>query len=87
MEVPQLQACKLRFKVFAKDKRRFDIANITSVVEKFAVDGMVEYGMIRDDNYYYVRGSSCCFGGFDKQNPRCEMRITEVPLDDYPTFN
>ncbi len=67
----------IHYTLFMATKRRVDIANVTSVTAKFFCDALVEYGLLKDDDYHHVVSSSESFGGIDKQNPRVEIRVTE----------
>ena len=56
-------------------KRRTDIGNIHSVVEKFFLDALVEMGRLPDDGPDYVVGANYEFAGYDTKNPRCEIEL------------
>lgn len=58
-------------------KRKCDIANVGSVVDKFACDVLVEKGILPDDNFDHVVEVSYRFGGVDKQNQRVVLTIEE----------
>lgn len=60
------------------DRRKVDISNPCSVIDKFACDALVEYGILPDDNCDIVKRVMYVYGGVDKDNPRCELKITEV---------
>lgn len=65
----------IKYTLFVSSKRRLDLRNITTVVDKFLCDALQEYKIIPDDNY-----NICCmfidrFGGIDKNNPRIEVTI------------
>lgn len=66
---------KLRCKYYLK--RKADVGNIHSVVEKFFLDAMVELHRLPDDGPSYVVGADYEFAGFDQKNPRCEIEILE----------
>lgn len=49
-----LNKIKVHYTVYYSDKRRFDLMNVVSVVDKFLMDALVEYEIIHDDNYTIV---------------------------------
>jgi aminopeptidase-like protein len=76
--LPQMNKIKIHYTIYYKDKRKFDLDNIVSVIAKFTQDALVENGIIKEDDYTIIVGSSNSFGGIDKLNPRCSIQITEV---------
>lgn len=54
-----------------------DPSNIVALIEKFALDGLKECGVIIDDSMKYHLGSSYTVGGQDKLNPRIEIVIKD----------
>jgi len=77
-KLPILGKITIHYTIYYKDKRKFDLDNIVSVIAKFTQDALVENGIIEEDNYTIVIGSSNSFGGISKDNPRCQITITEV---------
>jgi Holliday junction resolvase RusA-like endonuclease len=77
-KLPVLGKITIHYTIYYKDKRKFDLDNIVSVIAKFFQDALVENGIIEEDNYTIVIGSSNSFGGISKDNPRCTIHITEV---------
>lgn len=77
--LPKLKTpIRCKYIVYKKDKRKFDVNNICTIADKFALDCLTEAGKIPDDNYeYYLGFGECSFGGIDSENPRIEMIITE----------
>lgn len=67
----------LTYTYFAKTKRRIDISNPCSIIDKFACDALVKAEILKDDSYEHVNAVVYRFGGFDKENPRCELTVTE----------
>jgi len=76
--LPQMSKIKIHYTVYYRDKRKFDLDNIVSVIAKFLQDSLVGAGIIEDDNYTIIIESSNSFGGISKNNPRCLVQITEV---------
>lgn len=67
-----IEKCEISQKVYYPTNRRHDIDNS---VPKFILDGLVESGMIVDDDCRHTTKltMSC---GVDKENPRTEIYIT-----------
>lgn len=76
--LPHIDRCRITYTVYKGDKRRFDVANICAVHDKFFCDAMVELGRIPDDCCDNIPEVVYKFGGIDKANPRVEIRIEEV---------
>lgn len=53
-----------------------DGPNIRSILEKFVLDGLKEYGIIEDDNITIIKGDSSKYF-IDKENPRIEIFLKE----------
>lgn len=68
----KIQCCDIEQRVFFPTNRRHDIDN---TVPKFILDGLVESGLIEDDDSLHIKHliMSC---GVDKDNPRTELIIT-----------
>ncbi len=58
-------------------RRRMDVANVCSIVDKYLSDVLVVAGKIVDDDFLHVPKVSYAFGGFDKKFPRVEAEIKE----------
>ena len=65
----------LTYTVYPGSGRAFDIANVCAAVDKFTCDALQELEIIKNDNYKYIPAVNYRFGGIDKENPRCELRI------------
>lgn len=74
----------LSFKLFKKDKRRGDRANVLSIHEKFFCDALTECGCIEDDNDLFILNTNYSTGGVDRENPRVEITITTDWVSPYP---
>ena len=72
---PKFKNCRITYTVFKGDRRRFDIANVCSVVDKFFCDAMVEAGKLPDDNAKVIDQVVYKYGGIDKGNPRVEIQV------------
>lgn len=69
---------KVTYTYYPKTKRRTDLGNVLSVHQKFFEDSFVEAGKIIDDDYHHITESIQKFGALDKNNPRVEIKITEL---------
>ena len=66
-----IEKCEMKFITYYKTNRRHDIDN---GCPKFILDGLVECGMIEDDDSKHLTKLTMqC--GVDKQHPRTELRI------------
>ena len=66
----------LTYTYYAKTKRRIDISNPCSIIDKFTCDALVKAGILKDDSFKQVNKVVYKFGGLDKENPRCELLIS-----------
>lgn len=72
---PKFKTCRITYTVFKGDRRKFDIANVCSVVDKFFCDAMVELGKLPDDNANVIDQVVYKYGGIDKGYPRVEIQV------------
>ena len=66
------------YKVYAPNKRSFDLGNVCSVHEKFFEDAFVELGKLPDDNIDYIPLVIYMGCGIDKDKPRVEIEVLEL---------
>ena len=66
---------KLRYTITAANKRKFDISNMCSIIDKFACDCLVKYGFMPDDNWEYLTEVTYAFGGMAKERT-CKLELT-----------
>lgn len=76
--IPELQRIMVIYTLFVGTKRRVDISNICSIVDKFFCDTLTEKKVIPDDSYDVLQEVIYRFGGFDKENPRVEALIVDL---------
>jgi hypothetical protein len=76
-KVPPLGRIRLRYQVFARTKREFDVANICSIVDKFFSDTLQDAGILVDDSWKFLDDVSFGFGGFTA-NEHVLVTITEI---------
>ena len=69
---------RFTYTVFPGNGRKFDLANVLSVIQKFTDDALITAGLIKDDNYRVVREINYRIGEQDKLNPRAELMIEEI---------
>ncbi|MBU1145921.1 MAG: hypothetical protein KJ971_08755 [Firmicutes bacterium] len=65
-----------QYTVFPGSARKFDLANILSIVQKFTDDSLIDLGVIPDDSYKIIRSIEYHFGAVDKTSPRVELEIS-----------
>jgi len=66
---------KLRYTITSANKRKFDIANMLSIIDKFACDCLVKDGFMPDDNWEYLTEVTYAFGGLAKERT-CKLELT-----------
>ena len=76
--IPKMERVYLRYTLYLGSKRRTDLANVCSVVDKFFSDTLVEHGILPDDSYEHIQHIDFRFGGLDKENPRLEALIIDL---------
>lgn len=68
---------KLSLNIYLKNINS-DPSNVASRIEKFALDGLQEAGVIVNDNGKYHIGTYWEFCGVDKENPRCTIELIPI---------
>ncbi len=75
--IPPLGVITLHYEVCVETKRRLDIMNVGSIIDKYFSDSLTAHGIIRDDDYKNIPRVSFSFGGFvDKEHVL--VTITEI---------
>jgi hypothetical protein len=69
---------KIDYDYYAPDKRKRDLMNVISVVDKFFQDAMVERGCIEADDLSIVVEVNSKYCGIDRGNARLEATITKL---------
>ena len=69
---------EITYKVYKGSNRRLDKMNVISVVSKFLLDAITEYGCWEDDNDIYVKTETILPTELDRVNPRVEVIIKEI---------
>jgi len=75
---PVIGKVRVTYTFYYPDNRLRDIDNSMAVISKFALDALVEGGILEDDNYLHVIEVRGKLGGVDKEAPRCDIEIKEI---------
>lgn len=75
--IPPLGVITLHYEVFPQTKRRLDIMNVGSIIDKYFSDSLTECGIIEDDDYTHIPQVSFAFGGLVKSE-HLLVTITEI---------
>jgi Holliday junction resolvase RusA-like endonuclease len=70
----------LTYTYYARSKRRLDISNPCSIIDKFACDALVKAEILEDDSFKQIKEVVYKFGGVEKDNPRCELVISRINI-------
>lgn len=77
-DLPSSPPYRFVYTVYSANNRKFDLANVCSVVQKFTDDALIELGIITDDSYKIIPEIDYRFGCVDKENPRIELEIKSI---------
>lgn len=66
---------EFEYTIYRKTKRRADLGNLGAIIDKFVSDGLVEAGIIEDDNTEHIKKIVFIDGGVEKNNPRADLII------------
>jgi phenylacetate-coenzyme A ligase PaaK-like adenylate-forming protein len=70
---------ELTYTYYHGNKRRIDLMNPVSIIDKFTQDALVSYGLYEDDNSLYVPKILIKWGGaVPKDEARCDLTIREM---------
>lgn len=78
LSINTFDKCQIVYTFFSKNRIRKDIANCCAVIDKFFTDALVELGYLQDDSTDFIDCVVYRFGGIDKENPRCDITITDI---------
>lgn len=73
---------EFEYTIYRKTKRRADLGNLGAVIDKFVSDGLVEAGIIEDDNTDYIKKIVYLDGGVLPDNPHCDLIIKAFGIND-----
>lgn len=65
----------ITYTLYPSSKRKLDVANTCSIVDKFFCDSLVKTGVIPDDDFSVITQVTYCYGALDPKNPRVEATI------------
>jgi len=65
---------KFTYTITSANQRKFDIANMLSIIDKFACDCLVKDGFLEDDNWAHLTEVVYKFGGVTKERT-CKLEI------------
>lgn len=87
--IEKMDRIKVEYHYYPNNRRRCDVNNVLSIVDKFFLDCLVEAGVIEDDNYMYITDTNFRFGGVDKDSrfPYVIAEITEITPDQQSLFH
>jgi len=77
-EIYHFNKAEIEFRYFHVNKRKMDKSNPCCIIEKFACDELTKLGFWDDDDSEHIPITKYVWGGVDKENPRCELTITEI---------
>lgn len=72
----------ITYQVFKPTKRRLDKMNVISVMSKYLLDAITEFGLWPDDDDEHVKTEILLPTVQDKENPRCEIIIKTIEDDE-----
>ena len=68
---------------FMPTKRRCDLTNMLEAID----DVLVKYNVLDDDNYTIVAAHDGSRILYDKENPRTEIEITRIPVEEFESWS
>lgn len=71
-------AVKIEYIYYAPDRRKRDLMNVISVVDKYFQDALVERGCIEADDMGIVKEINAKYGGIDVVDPRIEATLIRL---------
>ena len=77
----KMETVRVTLVAYPPTKMKFDLDNLAPHM-KFAMDAVVQMGVLEDDNYLYILSTEHLFGGVDKENPRVEFFIEEITIEE-----
>lgn len=64
----------ITYTLYTTNRRTCDVSNVCGLVDKFFCDAMIEYGILKDDNFNEVPKVMYQYGGIAKE------RVVEVTI-------
>lgn len=78
LSLPKMEKIVIDYEITFGDNRRRDGMNIASVTSKFFLDALVEYGVLKDDNYKNVLHEEWNPCGVEKDNGKVTIYLRPV---------
>ena len=80
MELPRVKYERVRvwYRIYPPTKRKYDLMNVVSVVDKFLMDAITKRGIIPDDNIDHVVMPKAEAMQVDRENPRVDVFIENL---------
>jgi len=73
---------KLVYTYFHGNRRKIDVANTCSIIDKFFCDALTESDVWPDDNIDYVKDVEYKWGGIDEGEGYCKVDIFKLEEED-----
>ena len=77
-DIPKLHKINLHYDIYVNSKRKIDLMNVGSIVDKYFSDTLVSCGIIIDDNTKYIDHVSFSFKGIDTNYANVTITETET---------
>lgn len=74
-KIKSVKCCHIQFHFYFPNNRRRDLDNYSATV-KFIIDGLVNSGVIKDDDFKFVQSIVLAYGGKDSES--VQVTIEEV---------
>jgi hypothetical protein len=68
----------IKYQYYAPNRRKVDLMNVVSVVDKFFQDAMVNKGCIQADDTSIVKRVDARYSGIDREDPRIDVTIISI---------
>jgi hypothetical protein len=68
---------KFTYTITSANQRKFDVANMLSVIDKFTCDALVKWGFLPDDNWQYLKEVVYKFGGVTGERV-CTLEVEAI---------
>ena len=78
LDKPLTPPLRATYTLYPQSKRRIDISNPLSIVDKFFCDAITSLNLIPDDDYKNIPEVRYLFGAVDKNRPRCDVVLETI---------
>lgn len=76
--LPEFNQITIEYKLYPGSRKRLDVSNVLSIVDKFFCDVLVTEGIIKDDNYQIIPRICYSFGEITPKNPHVIAMINAI---------